>query len=88
MQITLLGNPMQLLLFKKNLNASKPSEFKRKISKPSEFREVVSHIQRIGCQPEKTTSQGGQSCSARGLLNRGEKKSLVCVLKSRNKLLK
>ena len=24
---------------------------------------VVSHIQRIGCQPEKTTLHGGQSCS-------------------------
>ena len=36
---------------KKNLNAPRPSEL------------VISHIQRIGCQPEKTTLHGGQSRS-------------------------
>ena len=35
---------------KKNQNAPRPSD-------------VVSHIQRIGCQPEKTTLHGGQSRS-------------------------
>ena len=33
---------------------------------------VVSHIQRIGCQPEKTTLHGGQSCSWSA--EQGEKK--------------
>ena len=32
-------------MLKKNLNASRPSEF------------VVSHIQRIDCQPEKTITE-------------------------------
>ena len=49
------------LLFRKNLNASKPSEHPPQVEEC--LKVVVSHIQRIGCQPEKTTLHGGQSRS-------------------------
>ena len=39
---------------------------------------VVSHIQRIGCQPEKTTLHGGQSCSWSA--EQGKKKERKSVL--------
>ena len=45
---------------------------------PRYFCCFVSHIQRIGCQPEKTTLHGGQSCSwssEQGKVNK--RKSLV-----------
>ena len=49
-----IGEKPSVILYtclKKNQSTPRPSEL------------VVSHIQRIGCQPEKTTLQGGQSRS-------------------------
>ena len=45
------------------LNAPRPSEHPPVWGKKCQNVVVVSHIQRIGCQPEKTTLHGGQSCS-------------------------
>ena len=45
---------------KKNMNAPRPSEHPPVRGKKCQN---VSHIQRIGCQPEKTTLHGGQSRS-------------------------
>ena len=47
---------------KKNLNAPRPSEHPPVWGKKCQ-NVVVSHIQRIGCQPGKTTLHGGQSRS-------------------------
>ena len=47
----------------KNLNAPRPSEHCLKKNLIVVVVVVVSHIQRIGCQPEKTTLHGGQSRS-------------------------
>ena len=53
---------------KKNQNAPRPSD-------------VVSHIQRIGCQPEKTTLHGGQPRSWSAEQRKGNKiKSLAAYL--------
>ena len=52
---------------KKNQNTPRPSEHPpvmgEKMSKRLDGVVFVSHIKRIGCQPDKTTSHGGQSRS-------------------------
>ena len=59
-------------MFKKNQNAPRPSEHPP----------VVSHLQRIGCQlPKKLLYTVANP--ARGLLNRGKKKSGISVARSR-----
>ena len=74
MYVVLLYNIIDLhehgqLLFKKNQNALRPCLKKNQI--------VVSHIQRIGCQPEKTTlGRPGSSEVPRNPLTRWDVSSI------------
>ena len=66
--------PFFLALPQRKLPAKQTSNMLLIVSRRNVVVVVVSHIQRIGCQPEKTTLHGGQSRSWPAKQGKKEKK--------------